>query len=202
MQIHLFRHGETDWNKAERFQGKNSSRLTRLGVRQAKNLGRKMTSVKFDRIYCSPSLRTRQTASHIWPDLTEEIIYLDSLMEINLGPLEGKLYTEVLAEDSEAHDNFFYRPHLFRVEGAETFKDLATRAENSLDEMCHTLGDQKIAVVSHGAFIKTLLTSIAGKDLSKVWDPPYLDNCGHSIIEKSLEGFFKIRLCADAIVNE
>ena len=58
MELHLFRHGETDWNRAGRFQGLNDSSLTEKGVLQAQNLGKKIGNIKFAKIYCSPSLRT------------------------------------------------------------------------------------------------------------------------------------------------
>ena len=46
MELHLFRHGETDWNQAGRFQGQDESRLTEKGVLQAQKLGKKIESIK------------------------------------------------------------------------------------------------------------------------------------------------------------
>jgi len=36
MQLHLFRHGQTDWNEERRVQGQSESQLTELGKPQAK----------------------------------------------------------------------------------------------------------------------------------------------------------------------
>ena len=98
-EIHLFRHGETTWNVEGRFQGLEISKLTKRGVLQAQNLGEKLKDTEFDKIYSSPSLRTKQTANAIWPDKADKIIYLDDLVEIKLGKLEGKLYSDIKKND-------------------------------------------------------------------------------------------------------
>ena len=197
MELHLFRHGETDWNRTGRFQGQDESRLTEKGVLQAQNLGKKISDIKFNKIYCSPSLRTRQTASHMWSDSSHDIVYMDSLMEINLGPLEGKLYKDVKETHPKSHENFFYKPHLFNLKGAETFKNLTTRAMDTIMEISLKNREKTIAIVSHGAFIKAFLTKIDGKKLHQIWDPPYMDNCAHNIVVFKKDDSFEIIQFAD-----
>ena len=75
--------------------GLEISKLTKRGVLQAQNLGEKLKDIEFDKIYSSPSLRTKQTAYNIWPDQADKIIFLDDLVEIKLGKLEGKLYSDI-----------------------------------------------------------------------------------------------------------
>ena len=38
MQLHLIRHGQTNWNEEKRIQGQSDSILTKLGVSQALSL--------------------------------------------------------------------------------------------------------------------------------------------------------------------
>ena len=127
-EIHLFRHGETTWNVEGRFQGIEISKLTKRGILQAQNLGEKLKDTEFDKIYSSPSLRTKQTANNIWPDQANKITYLDDLVEIKLGKLEGKLYSDIKKNDFTSYDHFFNKPHLFSLEGAESFQDLTNRS--------------------------------------------------------------------------
>mgnify|MGYP001170327255 CR=1 FL=1 len=197
MELHLFRHGETDWNKAGRFQGQDESRLTEKGVLQAQKLGKKIENIKFDKIYCSPSLRTRQTASYIWPNFLNDVEYIESLMEINLGPLEGKLYKDVERTDPSSHDHFFHKPHLFDLKGAETFVELTNRAISTIKEISAKNKNKTIAIVSHGAFIKAFLTKIDGKEIHQIWDPPYMDNCAHNIVICNDDNSFHITQIAD-----
>ena len=197
MELHLFRHGETDWNRAGRFQGLNDSSLTEKGVLQAQNLGKKIENIKFDKIYCSPSLRTKQTAFHMWPNHSYDIKYMSSLLEINLGPLEGKLYEDVKKNDPSSYENFFQKPHLFNLEGAETFAKLTSRAMTAIMEISIKNRNQIVAIVSHGAFIKAFLTKIDGKEIHQIWEPPYMDNCAHNIVLLKNDNSFQITQFAD-----
>ena len=87
MELHLIRHGQTNWNEERRAQGQSDSKLTKIGKEQAVALGKKIKQIKFDKIFCSSSLRTRQTAELVFPKTELKIEYLDSLREIFLRPL-------------------------------------------------------------------------------------------------------------------
>lgn len=43
---------------------------------------------------------------------------------------------------------------------------------------------EEIAVVSHGVWIKTVLCAIEGRELGRLWEPPHMHNCAHSIVER------------------
>ena len=196
-EIHLFRHGETDWNVEGRFQGIKVSKLTEKGVLQAKQLGNKLKNIKFDNIYSSPSLRTKQTAYNIWPNKKDKIRFLDELVEIRLGRLEGKLYSEIKENDFTSYDHFFNKPHLFSVQGAENFKELTNRSFKIITELSENNIGGRIAIVSHGAFIKSFMTYIDQKQIEEIWNPPFMDNCSHNIILFNSENSFSITRYAD-----
>ena len=181
-EIHLFRHGETTWNVEGRFQGLEISKLTKRGVLQAQNLGEKLKDIEFDKIYSSPSLRTKQTANNIWPDKADKIIYLDDLVEIKLGKLEGKLYSDIKKNDFTSYDHFFNKPHLFSLEGAESFLDLTNRSLKIIKHLSEKNLGRRIAIVSHGAFIKAFMSYVDQKEIHEIWDPPFMDNCSHNIV--------------------
>lgn len=187
MQLHLIRHGETNWNKERRVQGQSESHLTDLGIQQAKELGQRIGHLEFDRIYCSSSLRTRQTAEHAFSKSTTEINYLDELREIFLGPWEGHLYEELAETEPESHRHFWEQPHLFQVNGAESFFELQQRAIDAVAEIeathrANSTKDRKVAIVSHGALIKSYLCHIEGRSMDQLWAPPRMHNCAHSIV--------------------
>ena len=183
MELHIFRHGETNWNAEGRAQSHMGSTLTELGLKQASDLAQKVKCYTYKKIYSSSSLRARQTSEIIWPDRHQEIIYLDDLKEIYLGPWEGQLYSDIAKRDPESHNHFFKEPHLFLLEGAESFKELTTRAVKIVDEIYRENKGRLVALVGHGAFIKALLTKIEEKNLSQIWHPPFMQNCAHNIIK-------------------
>ena len=202
MEIHLIRHGETNWNKERRAQGQSESHLTDLGIQQAKELGQRIGQLEFDRIYCSSSLRTRQTAEHAFSESTTEINYLDSLREIFLGPWEGVLYDDIAIREPDSYKHFWEEPHLFNVEGAESFSNLQKRAVETVGEIAAGHPQQKIALVSHGALIKSFLCHLEKRPLSELWAPPQMHNCAHSIVNLDAEGSGIILQYADQSVGE
>ena len=197
MDLHLIRHGQTDWNEERRVQGQSDSRLTQLGEEQAVELGQRIQLVEFDKAFCSSSLRTRQTAANLFPDSRVEIEYLDNLREIFLGPWEGALYNEIEEQEPDSFRHFWEEPHLFDVEGAESFYELQNRAVAVVEKIAELHLDQQIAVVSHGALIKTILCHVENLPMSALWNPPRMHNCAHSIIRFSADGSQEIVQYAD-----
>lgn len=187
LELHLIRHGETDWNRERRVQGQSESQLTALGIQQAQELGLRIRHIEFDKIYCSSSLRTRQTAEHAFGNGETEISYLDELREIFLGPWEGHLYADLAQREPESHQHFWQQPHLFQVAGAESFFDLQQRAVDAVADIETTHKKNastapKIAIVSHGALIKSYLCHVEGRSMDQLWEPPRMHNCAHSIV--------------------
>ena len=197
LNLHLIRHGQTDWNEERRVQGQSDSRLTQLGEEQAIELGQRIQMVEFNMVFCSSSLRTRQTAANLFTDSRVEIEYLDNLREIFLGPWEGSLYDEIEQREPDSFRHFWEEPHLFDVEGAESFYELQNRAVAAVEKIADLHLEQQIAVVSHGALIKTILCYVENLPMDELWTPPHMHNCAHSIIRFSPEGSQEIVQYAD-----
>ena len=197
MELHLIRHGQTDWNEERRVQGQCDSQLTQLGINQAIALGDRISAIKFDKAFCSSSLRTRQTAANLFPANHLDIEYLDSLREIFLGPWEGTLYEEIERREPESYQHFWQEPHLFSVKGAESFFKLQSRAIATIKKIMESNLNKKVALISHGALIKTFLCHIEDKPMCELWAPPHMHNCAHSIVSFSDSGLGQITQYAD-----
>ena len=197
MELHLIRHGQTNWNEERRAQGQSESELTYKGKVQALELGKKISHMKFDQIFCSSSLRTRQTAELIFPNQALNIQYLDSLKEIFLGSWEGRLYKDLEIANPDSYKHFWEEPHLFDLRGAENFYQLQKRAINTVQEITKDFASKKVVIVSHGALIKSLLCDAEQKPLKELWSPPRMHNCAHSIIIYKKETPQKILQYAD-----
>ena len=59
MKIYIIRHGETDWNKVRRLQGRSDIPLNEEGRRLARITGEALSSVNFRCIYTSPLRRAK-----------------------------------------------------------------------------------------------------------------------------------------------
>lgn len=204
MEIHLFRHGETNFNKKRRIQGQSDSFLTPEGVEQAKQLSVRIAKLEFDKVFCSTSVRTRETAEHAFPS-RKDITYLDSLREIYLDEWEGKYYAEIEEREPTSFYHFWNRPDLFNCSGevgnAETFAQLQIRAMNAIALIRKEHPAQRIAIISHGALLKAFLCHIEHRELKNLWNPPHMHNCAHSIIEFTSDGLGRIIQYADQKIN-
>ncbi|MEI8632726.1 histidine phosphatase family protein [Vibrio sp. PP-XX7] len=120
-EIHIFRHGETEWNLEGRMQGFLDSQLTTLGRQQAREAKSKLKGLRFDVAYSSTSSRAFETVQILSEDLDLQIYKDEALREINLGVWEGMLHTDVKSKYSTEHENFWSKPSEYKGVGGENF---------------------------------------------------------------------------------
>lgn len=146
----ITRHGETDANINRILQGVNVGELTELGTSQAEKLGERLKDEKFDVIYCSDTIRTKQTASEVVKyHKNTPFYYTPDLRERDNRELVGKSYDEV----SWADDN----------PGIETIDEIHDRAETFLKEILKKHPKDKVLIIAHGIINWCLIDAIKGK---------------------------------------
>lgn len=163
VNLYLLRHGKTWFNEKEIVQGWCDSLLVPEAILEAKNKSKKMQTIPFSKVYCSPTMRARQTASLICPDLAyQENV---GLMEIHYGYLEGES-AKTLA--------LFY-PNRYDFEnfegfaGGESWKEAGPRFQKAISKIIEDAKDgEHILVVSHGAIITWFLHQIDASIQTKV----------------------------------
>jgi len=87
------------------------------------------------------------------------------------------------------------------VQGAESFHDLQRRAVAAVAEIAAAHAGERVALVSHGALIKSYLCYVEDRPLDRFWEPPTMHNCCHSIVEIAADGSAKIVQYADEPVG-
>jgi broad specificity phosphatase PhoE len=190
-RIHIVRHGETEWNVKGKWQGHKDSPLTQLGKTQAHKVKSSITE-QIDVAYSSPSNRTIETAQIILNGTNQPIKTIPELKEINLGVWEGKQKKEVETKYPTEYKTFWSCPSKFSLDQAETFEDLQERAIKAVLKILKIEDGKTVLLVSHHTPIKVILSYFENRPIDKIWDPPFVGNGSHSIVEKACDGQIKI----------
>ena len=167
----LVRHGETDWNKAGRFQGQIDIPLNDNGRRQAAAAGDFLKDVAIDRAWSSTLSRPTETARIILEAHSDvPLTQIDGLVEIGHGVWEGKLESEIRADWAELLDTWKTSPETVQMPEGETIQDVWTRSVNSWKEIANGLKPNETAlVVAHDAVNKTILCDLLGLTPADIW---------------------------------
>ncbi len=161
-ELYLIRHGQTEWNKAHRFQGQLDSPLTPVGVRQAAALAKRLQSVSFDAIYSSDLNRAYQTAKIIAVSHGKPIIKDQRLRERCYGIFQGLTRPEISDKYSEFYQAYKQDAFKFIIPGAESSEEIVERTMSCLNELAEKHLGQRILIVSHGGIIGRFLRMVLG----------------------------------------
>ncbi len=133
------RHGETAWSLSGRHTGRADIPLTKQGEAEAYQLGRRIQTLAFAQVFCSPLMRARQTCE--LAGLSKNVELVDDLAEWDNGDYSGKTPADIAA----------MRPHwnLFRdgCPNGEMPPEVAARADRLVARFSQL--DGHIAVFSH-----------------------------------------------------
>lgn len=94
MILYIVRHGETEWNKMGKIQGKTDISLSEDGRKLAQKTADGLKNIKFDYIFSSPLERAYETACIIKGDRDIEIVKDERLIEVGFGLYEGTVVDE------------------------------------------------------------------------------------------------------------
>lgn len=163
MLIFFVRHGLTDWNAQRRIQGTCDIPLNEDGISQARTAAARCSALSLERIYHSTLLRAAQTAQIISDASGAPLYPHRGFNEVCLGLFQGLNLEDANARYPEAYAHYFAdRINAAPPEG-ESLYQVQQRALSALSEIeQNAAGCERIAVVSHGALLKTLLAAVAG----------------------------------------
>lgn len=174
LELYIIRHGQsqgnagfgsrTDLTETE----KHDSVLTEKGVSQADKAGRYLCDVEFDYVFSSAMLRAVQTATGIlkYQKKTQILNILPLVCEMGIPPEYSGVTPDELKKINPnavlAPDVSSDSPMIYHTDDEEsTFE----RAKSALEYLCSRYKNgEKVAVISHAAFITYLVFSLMGYD--------------------------------------
>jgi uncharacterized phosphatase len=137
--IYVIRHGETDWNREGRLQGRNGVPLNSRGLDQAKELNSVLENIKFEYVYSSPQERAVQTAeitAGISPVIDERLDVFD------LGEADGLSKEEAVMKGM--------LPDCTVYKGVEVEDAFIARVFDFLSELENTVNDRDCNILISG----------------------------------------------------
>lgn len=168
MLAYVARHGETDWNRAGRYQGQLESTLTELGRSQADALAAALAGSRA-RVISSPLARCVDTAAPVAAALGVEVETDERLLEIAHGTWEGRLRAEIEIEDAARMCAWMHEPETVRFEGGESLDDVAARWRAFTQSLVGQ--DEDAVIVTHDVLVRIAVLLASGRPLAELWKP-------------------------------
>lgn len=178
MKLYILRHGETEWNREDRVQGRMDSPLTEKGMKDIASMAEELSFIPIDICYTSDLPRAKKTAEGLINDRKIQIIEEEALRELPLGPWEGKLFKEVQKDPLSVV--YFETPERFSFPGLVNFHDLYKGIEEFIRKLEKDPKDH-VLIVAHGVSIRALLNVLEGVPVARFWHRPIAKSMGLTI---------------------
>lgn len=164
-EIILCRHGETDWNRQGRYQGRSDVPLNGRGREQAKALALALREEEIDAVYASTLSRAYDTAEEIAKLLGQDVKQDARLDEINQGAWEGLRRDEIVVSHPDLHERWLQFPSDLRLPDGETLDEVCCRVGSALDELLRMHADETVCVVAHSVSMAVIKHKLEGISL-------------------------------------
>ena len=197
----LIRHGETDWNRALRFQGQIDVPLNDIGLTQAQRLCERLRhGLSRDRtddgrpvrVVSSDLLRARQTAEPLAEQLGRVCESEAGLREQCFGVFEGLDVAQIQAAHAAHWQRWLDFDADHAVPGAESTRDFHARVMDALARLSERFAGERVVVVTHGGVLDMVWRQAQGHSLHgpRVCDIP---NAGLNQVRYSTDALHILR---------
>jgi len=184
-RVVLWRHGQTDWNMVNRFQGHSDIPLNDVGRYQVKHAAEILAGMNPTAIISSDLGRARDTAQAL-ADLVDLTVRTDeNLRETNGGMWEGKTGAENRAEDFQNFIRWIDGDDNPAGTTGETRSEVADRAVRVILRELEGKSDQLLIVATHGGTARCVLGQLLQLPLTHWGVIGGLSNASWSILERN-----------------
>ena len=156
-QLLFIRHGQTDWNLRQCFQGQLDVPLNATGHAQAARLGARLAADKPDAFYCSDLLRTRQTAAPLASAWGNEPVTMPGFREQAFGIFEGLDFEAIQARHADLWPRWVQQDAHFALPGGgESMATFSARVLVALARIVAQHAGKRVTIVTHGGVLDVL----------------------------------------------
>ena len=183
LRIFLIRHGETEANRAGRYQGTTDHPLSEIGRQQAAEVASDLKEVAFTKVFASPLNRSQETAKIVCPQ--QAALVIPGFIERNFGVWEDMAYTDIKANYAELYRSWLKAPHNTVIPQAVTLQDHQKeilRGLAAVEQAHQPEKEENFLIAGHGGTNRVILLHYLNMELSGFWRIKQ-DNCCVNIIE-------------------
>lgn len=184
-RVLLWRHGQTDWNLINRFQGHSDIPLNDVGRFQAQRSAQILAGMNPTAIISSDLGRARETAQALANLVGLPVTTDEKLRETNGGLWEGKTGVENRADDFQNFIRWIDGDDNPAGTTGEKRSEVATRAVDVIKKTLDGKSDQLLIVATHGGTARCVLGSLLQLPLSHWGVIGGLSNASWSILERN-----------------
>jgi broad specificity phosphatase PhoE len=164
IRIFLIRHGETDWNRIRRFQGRSDVPLNQAGRDQARALALALKDESLMAMYSSPLGRAMETARLIKVFHTETPLFEEEgLIEMDLGDFDGMEAQQWIAQYPDFHKAWLETPASVTMPGGENLQEVQARAIDTLERITRLYPSETTLLICSHNFVNLTILCYASK---------------------------------------
>ncbi|MEN9542943.1 MAG: hypothetical protein RJB54_445 [Actinomycetota bacterium] len=181
-RVVLWRHGQTNWNIENRFQGHSDIPLNEVGLQQAEHAAPLLLALRPNKIISSDLMRAQQTAAALAKITALDVLIDAGLRETNGGNWEGKTGAENRAEDYDRFVNWLDGDDQPAGQTGERRSEIAHRAVSAIQSALHD-DISTLIVVTHGGTARCILGKMLEMPMNQWSAIGGLSNACWSILE-------------------
>ncbi len=161
----FIRHGETDWNRQQRFQGQIDVPLNATGHQQAQRLAAALAGERFDLLISSDLQRARETAHPLERQHAKEAVAQAALREQSFGVLEGMDVPTIKSRHPQLWAQWLRHDADYALPDGESTRQFHARVLAAVRELAAAHGDRTLLLVTHGGVLDMLWRTVHGLPL-------------------------------------
>lgn len=153
LKIYLFRHGQTFFNRDHRFTGFKDSKLTPLGVRQARKIANKLRFKKIDVAFYTHLSRSKDTLKEVLRyHKGVQKIKDDRMIERSYGSFEGLYHKTIIKKYGKNLFDRWHRSYNFPPPKGESIRQVEKRVISFIRSLIKMMREENInvAISAHG----------------------------------------------------
>ncbi len=168
MNLYLVRHGETEWNRGGRAQGRADVPLNEVGITQSQALAGAFGSMNVTAVMSSTLSRAVRTAEAIAAPHGLSVSTENDLLELDFGGLDGAPLRDMREMFPDFFEHWTSDPATAQFpDGGETLQQLQDRTWGVVDAVARAHDAQdNVIIVSHAFALYSIMCRALGMPLS------------------------------------